>query len=176
MSFALLRAAFVLLCAGAAASETLVSSLEQHLRTGGPETVNAFLDARPASMAELNQRTADCEPRAVALAVKLARTGNAKAADLHRQSLRIAMGACAEYVLSQVSLKEVPGVCASVPSWTVTQTARELRRRLAEIENDPRLRASERGKACSAAYRFEFENTRVGIRAGRPRAPASTVR
>jgi hypothetical protein len=161
-------AALVAASSAATASGTLVPGLEQRLRTDGPEKVNTYLNAQPSSMAELNQRTADCEPDAVALAVKLSRSGNAKATDLHRESLRIAMGACTEYVLSLLTLKEVPKICASASTWTVTQTARELRRRIRYIESDESLRSTERGKACSAAYRFELENTRVGIRAVPP--------
>jgi hypothetical protein len=163
--------ALLLLSDLATASDTLLPALEHRLRTDGPEHVNAALLAHPPSMTELNQRTADCEAQAVALAVKLSRTTNAKAADLHKEALRVAAGACGEYVLSLLSLKEVPHVCASVPSWTVTQTARELRRRIREIETNESLRSSERGKACSAAYRYELENTRVGLRAGRPGTP-----
>jgi len=171
----LLLVALALPGAVAAASETLVPHLEHRLRTDGPEKVNASLCAQPSSMAELNQRTADCEPQAIALAVKLSRSSNVKAADLHKESLRVAMGACGEYVLSLLSLKEVPKFCASASTWTVTQTARELRRRIREIDSDERLRSSERGKACSAAYRYELENTRVGIRTGRPGSPRAST-
>lgn len=163
--------ALLLVSSTALSSESLVSHLEQRLQANGPEKVNADLATQPSHMAELNQRTADCEPRAVALAVKLTRSNNAKAAERHQESLRIAAGACGEYVLSLLSLKEVPQICASVPSWTATQTARELRRRIKQIEADESLRSSEKGRACSAAYRFELENTRVGIRVGRPAPP-----
>jgi hypothetical protein len=161
-------AALTLLPAFAMGSETLVSDLEQRLQANGVEGVNAHLTARPSVMAELNQSSADCDPRAVDLAVKLSRSKNTKATELHNESLRIAVGACTEFVLSLLSLKEVPKVCASVSSWTVSQTARELRRRIRQIESDENLRPTSRGKACSAAYLFELQNTRVGIRAGRP--------
>jgi len=164
--------ALVALPALAIASDALLTTLEQRLRLEGPDKVNASLMAQPSSMTELNQRTADCDPQAIALAVKLARGGNVKAADLHRESLRVAAGACTEYVLSQLSLKEVPKICASVASWTVTQTARELRRRIKEIETDETLRSSERGQTCAATYRYELQNTRVGIRAVPPGRPA----
>ena len=165
-------AALTIRPAFATASETLVSDLEKRLRTNGVESVNAHLTARPSDMAELNQSSADCDPLAIDLAVKLSRSKNAKATDLHNESLRIAVGACTEFVLSRLTLKEVPKICASVSSWTVSQTARELRRRIRQIESDESLRPTPRGKACSAAYLFELQNTRVGIRAGRPDAQA----
>ena len=114
---------------------------------------------------QLNQGAADCNPEAVDLAAKLSRGKDAKATELHKESLRIAAGACVEHVLSRISSSEVPVICSSVSSWTLTQTARELRRRIAEIERDERLRQSERGKACRAAYVHELRNTRVGIKA-----------
>ena len=154
------------------ASSTLVSELEQRLGRDGGEVVNAYLIARPSAMAELNQSAADCHPQAVELTVRLSRGANAKAAALHKESLRIAAGGCAEFVLSQLDLAEVPKICASASSWTVSQTARELRRRLREIESDETLRKAPSGKACHAAYLFELQNTRVGLRAGPPNNPA----
>jgi len=161
-------AALTLLPAFAMASETLVSDLEQRLQANGIESVNAHLTAQPSVMAELNQRSADCDPRAIDLTVKLSRSKDTKATDLHNESLRIAVGACTEFVLSRLTLKEVPKICAAVSSWTVSQTARELRRRIRQIEADESIRPTQRGKACSAAYLFELQNTRVGLRAGRP--------
>jgi hypothetical protein len=32
------------------------------------------------------------------------------------------------------------------------------------IDTEETLRSTERGKACRAAYLFEFQNTRVGLR------------
>ena len=164
--------ALAMVPAPAMASAALVADLEQKLRTNGVESLNAYLGARPADMAALNQAAADCEPQAVDLAVKLARSQNANATKLHNESLRAAAGGCAEFVLSRISLGEVPKVCASVASWTAVQTARELRRRIKEIQTDDKLGASERGKACSAAYLYELQNTRVGIRALPPSSKA----
>jgi hypothetical protein len=152
----------------ASSEALLLLGLEQRLQTDGAESVNAYLNTRSSDMAQLNRLTADCAPQAIDLAVKLSRSRNAKATDLHKESLRIAVGACTEYVLSQLSLSEVPEICASASSWTVSQTARELRRRIRDIETDKTLRSSQHGQACSAAYRFELENTRVGVRAARP--------
>lgn len=162
------------LAAPALASEALLARLEQRVRTDGIETVNAYLGARPSDMGALHQGAADCIPQAIDLAAKLGRSANASANKLHHESLRIAAGGCAEYVLSRLSLGEVPKICSAVGSWTVTQMARELRRRIQEIEGHESLKASERGKACSAAYVFVLQNTRVGVRAYPPQPPAAS--
>jgi hypothetical protein len=159
-----------MLTAPALASEALLARLEQRLRTDGVEGVNVYLGARPFDMGALNQGAADCIPQAIDLSAKLGRSTNASATKLHNESLRIAAGGCAEYVLSRLSLNEVPKICTAVSSWTVTQMARELRRRIQEIEGHEGLRASERGKACSAAYLYVLQNTRVGVRAYPPGA------
>ena len=154
----------LMLPAVAFSSNELVSTLEQRLRTDGVEGVNAYLAKQSSALADLNQRTADCDTQAIGLTVKLSRGKNSKTTEAHREALRSAVGTCTENVLSLLSLNEIPKICASVSSWTVTQTARELRRRMRAIDTDEALRSTERGKACGAAYRFEFENTRVGLR------------
>lgn len=150
------------------ASEAFIASLEKRVRTDGVEAVNAYLAARPRDLGALHQGAADCMPQAVDLTARLGRGTQASANKLHVEALRIAAGGCADYVLSRLAAGEVPRVCAPVSTWTVTQTARELRRRIQEIEGDPRLSASENGKACSAAYLFALQNTRVGVRAYPP--------
>jgi hypothetical protein len=159
--------ALALVPALAMASEALVSDLDRRLHTLGVDGVNAYLIARPSAMAELNQGAADCDPRAIDVAVKLSRSADTKAAALHTEALRIAVGTCTELVLSQLSQNEVPKVCAAASSWTLSQTARELRRRIRQIEADERTRPTQWGTACSAAYLYELQNTRVGIRAGK---------
>ncbi|HET7795502.1 MAG TPA: hypothetical protein VFL64_19100 [Rhizobacter sp.] len=163
-------ALMALLPAVAIASESFLAGLERRLQADGPDGVNTYLGTQAAGMAELNRLTADCAPQAINISVRLSRGNDPKANDVHREALRIAVGACTDYVLSQVSVSEVPKVCASAASWTVSQTARELRRRIANIEADEVLRSSPRGKACAAAYRFELHNTRVGVRLGQPGA------
>ena len=158
----------VMLATPALASEALLARLEQRLRTDGIEKLNAYLSARPFDMGALNQGAADCNPQAIDLTAKLGRSINSAANKLHDESLRIAAGACAEYVLSRLTLSEVPRICTAVSTWTVTQMARELRRRIQEIEGDAGLRATERGKACSAAYLYVLQNTRGGVRAYPP--------
>lgn len=167
-SVRVLLVALALLPAAALASEAFLADVDRRLRRDGIDAVNAHLNARPSEMAALNQGAADCVPQAVDLAVRLRRSGNSGAAKLHDESLRAAAGGCAEFVLSRLSMDEVPKICSAVSTWTATQMARELRRRIAEIEADERLRASERGKACSAAYLFQLQNTRVGLKAYPP--------
>lgn len=150
----------------ALASEALTSDLDQRLRKDGLEAVNVYLGARPSAMAELHQSAADCNPQAVDLTVRLSRGGSSKVSALHKESLRIAAGGCAEFVLLRLHPTEISKICASVSSWTVSQMARELRRRIHEINADERLSRSQSGKACRAAYLYELQNTRVGIQAG----------
>lgn len=164
----LLAALCVLLPMLVGAAEAPASDLEQQLRMGGADRVNARLGQEPANMAALNQRTADCEPSSVALAVRLARTKVVNAARLHQESLRVAVGACTELVLSQLLASEVPRICASSAAWSITQTARELRRRIAQLDLDEAERPSEHGKACRAAYLHELHHTRVALRVARP--------
>jgi hypothetical protein len=154
----------LMLPAVAFSSNELISTLEQRLRTDGIEGVNAYLAKQSSVLADLSQRTADCDTQAIGLAVQLSRGKNSKTTEAHREALRSAVGTCTENVLSLLSPNEVPKICASVSSWTMTQTARELRRRMRAIDTDETLRSTERGRACRAAYLFEFENTRVGLR------------
>lgn len=166
-----MRAVFatvLLLPSLAAASGTLVPDLEQRLRTDGVESVNAQLSAQGLLMAMLNQSAADCDPQAIELTVKLSRTKHARAGELHNESLRVAVGTCTELVLSLLSPAEVPRICASVSTWTVTETARELRRRIGQIEIDERIRPIRHGRTCRAAYQFELQNTRVGLKVRQP--------
>lgn len=148
------------------AFDTLVSDLEQRLFRVGVDEVNAYLGTpSSANMLSLQQSTEACHLHAVSLSVQLARgSGSKGVVDAHRESLRVAVGSCTGFVLALLSPKEVPKVCASVSSWTVSQMARELRRRIKRIETDELLRTSPRGKACRAAYVYELHNTRVGLR------------
>lgn len=166
----LLAALALLLPSLAMADDALVSDLEQRLAAGQVDAVNAYLVAQAPLMAELNQRAADCDPRAVELSVALSRTASEKAGALHKEALRIAVGTCTELVLSRLTAKEVPRICACASSWTVTETARELRRRMRQIDADESLRPTPHGQACRAAYLYELQNTRVGIVVGK-RAP-----
>jgi hypothetical protein len=146
-------------------SDALVADLDQRLAGGGVEAVNAHLDAHWSSdMVALNHRTANCDLQAVALSIQLIRSANAKAAEAHGESLRTAAGSCTGFVLALASQEEIPRYCASVASWSIGQTARELRRRIAAIESDKVLRSSQRGKSCRAAYLDELQNTRVVLR------------
>ncbi len=150
------------------ATEPVAPDWAEQLHGLGADRVNASLLVQPAHMATLNQRTADCDAAAVGLAVRLVRTRLPKAARLHEESLRVAVGTCTELVLAQVTASEVPRICASASSWTITQTARELRRRIAQLDLDEAGRPSEKGKACRAAYHHELHHTRVSLRVARP--------
>lgn len=156
--------------AGARASDPLLPGLEQRLGQGDADAVNAYLVKHWSNaMTPLGRRTAACELHAVSLTTRLARGRNARAVHAHREALRAASGGCARFVLAIAALAEVPTVCGSLSSWGPAQTARELRRRIAGIDADALLRASERGRTCRAAYVYELENTRVVVRRGAPR-------
>ena len=159
---------------GARAADALVNELEQRLARSGVEAVNGYLISHWATaMAPLNQKTAACELHAVSLAVKLSRSSHARAVRAHGEALRAAAGGCPRFVLAMVQPAEVPRYCASVASWGAAQTARELRRRIGEIDADELLRASRRGQACRAAYVYELENTRVVVKRAAPGARAA---
>jgi hypothetical protein len=157
----------------AAAADSFVPELEQRLVNVGVEQVNMYLaEQGSAAMLTLNRRTIDCELDAVSLAIRLSRSADAQAARAHGEALRAAVGRCTGFVLALVALDEVPRFCASVATWGPAQTARELRRRIAAIEANATLRASERGKSCRAAYLYELHNTRVVLKSKAAPAPA----
>ncbi|HTT11432.1 MAG TPA: hypothetical protein VMG60_11125 [Burkholderiaceae bacterium] len=161
-------AAFTLPVA-AAAADSLVPELERRLAADGVGKVNAYLGGHwTTAMLPLNRQTANCEPGAVRLAVRLSRTTDARAARAHVESIREAVGTCTAFVLALATREEVPRYCASVPSWTVMQTVRELRRRIGAIDSDESLRSTPGGKSCRAAYLYELENTRVVLKSTPP--------
>jgi hypothetical protein len=159
------------------ASDTLVAELELRLANAGVEAVNEHLSAHAhaATLSRLNRQTAACDLQAVSLAVRLARGVNVRAVQAHEESLRAASGRCTRFVLALVSAAEIPRVCASQPFWGAAQTARELRRRMADIDADRLLRSTEQGQACRAAYLYELKNTRVTLRVASP-SPAAPAR
>jgi hypothetical protein len=155
-----------------------VAELEQRLAHIGVESVNEYLSTQPNSalLSRFNHQAAACELQAVSLAVRLARgVAPPRVVQAHEEALRAATGRCARFVLALVSATEVPRVCASQPFWGAAQTARELRRRIAEIDADKLLRGTEQGQACRAAYLYELKNTRVTLRVASP-SPAAPAR
>jgi hypothetical protein len=169
---ALCGAAAILPCT-AFAADPLVAELEQRLASAGVESVNdtLMMSTHPdaALLSRLHRKTAACELQAVSLTVRLARGTHAKAVQAHEESLRAATGRCARFVLALVPAAEVPRVCASHAAWGAAQTARELRRRIADIDADKLLRGTAQGQACRAAYLYELKNTRVTLRVASPR-------
>ena len=153
------------LAPAALTAESLVADLERRLAAGGAEQVNAYLSSNWSSvMAPLNQKTAGCDLQAVSLSMQLSRSLDTKAAQAHGDSLRAATGKCMRFVLALATIDELPTYCSSVETWSPSQTARELRRRIAAIDADAILRSSQRGKGCRAAYMHELRNTRVGLK------------
>jgi len=157
----------------ALAADVLVAELQQRLASAGVESVNEHLSAHAGSaMARFNRSTASCELQAVSLAIRLARGANSRAVQAHEESLRTASGRCARFVLALISAAELPRFCASQAAWGAAQTARELRRRIADIDADKLLRGTAPGQACRAAYLYELKNTRVTLRVASPRPAA----
>jgi len=158
-------------CVAARAADALVGDLEQRLAQSGADAVNTHLVAQwSQAMVPLNQKTAACELHAVSLSVRLARSHNTRAVAAHDEALRAATGQCVRFVLAMAAPAEVPRYCGSVSTWGPAQTARELRRRIGDIEGDALLRASRLGQACRAAYVYELEHTRVVVRRTAPGA------
>lgn len=162
----LLAGAAALLPGLARGAEAWVPELEQRLERAGVEAVNAHLTQAQgaAAMTALNRLAGACDLSAVSLAVRLSRSRNASASRAHVQSLRAATGRCPGFVLALATQPEIPRFCGSLASWSAVQTARELRRRTAEIDADATLRSSRRGQACRAAYQYELQHTRVMVR------------
>jgi hypothetical protein len=158
------------LAPAAASIDPVTAELEQRLRRQGVEAVNDHLAAEPFDLALLHRDTEGCVARAVRLTLALSRGSHSPTTDAHLDSMRTALGRCTGLVLSLTTLAEVPKICASVASWTVMQTVRELRRRMRIIEADERLRTSPNGRACSAACQHELQTTRAGVLASPPRA------
>ena len=159
------------------AADSHVAELEQRVTRSGADSVNAHLSepAGAASMARLNRQTAACDLQAVSLTIRLAHGANVQAVQAHEESLRAATGRCARFVLALALAADIPKVCASQAAWGAAQTARELRRRIADIEADKLLRGTAQGQACRAAYLDELKNTRVTMRVASPspaRVPA----
>lgn len=149
----------------ARADDPWLDALEQRLAATGADVVNAeLLRQGGEAMAELNRRAAGCEFAAVSLAVRLGRTRDRRAASSHVESLRAATGRCARFVLALVRPDEIPRYCGSLPQWSPAQTARELRRRMGDIDADEQLRGTRSGRACRAAYLHELQTTRVVVR------------
>ena len=171
----MLCAAAALLPCAALAADALVAELEQRLASAGVEAVNGHLTtpANGATLERLSRQTASCELPAVSLAIRLMRGGNSSAVQAHEESLRTASGRCTRFVLALASTGEVPRVCASQPSWGAAQTARELRRRIADVDADKLLRSTWQGRACRAAYVYELKNTRVTLRVAASREQAA---
>lgn len=163
--------------ASALAADALVPELEQRLANTGVESVNEHLSApaNAALLSRLNRQTASCELQAVSLAIRLARGANGRAVQAHEEALRVASGRCTRFLLALVSTAEIPRVCASLPSWGAAQTARELRRRIADIDADKLLRGTGQGQACRDAYVYELKHTRVTLRVASP-SPAAPAR
>jgi hypothetical protein len=158
------------------ASEKLVADLEQRLARSNVDAVNAHLVANWSSaMLPLHRQVGACQRPAVSLTVRLSRGLHARAAGAHGDALRMAAGRCAGYVLALLTPVEVPRLCTSASTWGPATAARELRRRIADIDADALLSASPRGQACRAAYHHELHNTRVAVRrAPAPARPASS--
>jgi hypothetical protein len=162
--------AAVCLSGFALAADSLVAELEQRLTRNGVDGVNDYLSepAGAASMARLNRQTAACDLQAVSLTTRLAHGANTRAVQAHEETLRAATGRCARFVLALASAAEVPRFCASQAAWGAAQTARELRRRIADIEADKLLRGTAQGQACRLAYLDELKDTRVTLRVASP--------
>lgn len=153
----------------ALAADALVDEIEQRLASAGVASANEYLSAQPdAAVARFHRKTASCDLHAVSLAIRLTRGANTRAAQAHEESLRAATGRCARFVLALASAADIAKVCASQAAWGAAQTARELRRRIADIEADKLLRGTEQGQACRVAYLDELRNTRVTLRVASP--------
>lgn len=160
---ALLLASVCIATAGVA--EPIGPELEKRLAKDGIDKTNLYIASHAPTLSALHHQTRLCDIQAVSVAIRLSRGRKSKVVDAHTDALRGAVGDCTGFVLSLLAAPEVAKVCASSSSWTIMQSARELRRRIANLEADELLMSTSNGRACRDAYRHEFHHTRVGLRA-----------
>lgn len=164
--FAIAALAFA---ASATASDAVLRDVEQRLDLEGAEATNAYLRAHATTtMAAFNRQTAACDAKALKLALELRRRGHPEATRAHAEALRDAAALCPGRLLGAIPLNEVQLFCRSSEAWSPARMARELRRQIANIDADPPLRATRHGQACRAAYVYELEHTRVGLKRVEP--------
>jgi hypothetical protein len=153
----------------AGATDSLLADLEQRLSRSGVESVNAYLNSHwAAAMQPLNEKTASCELHAVSLAVTLSRGSNARRAR-HGESAAGRRRWLRAVCLGDGVARRGGPLCASVSSWGPAQTARELRRRIGDIDADALLRSSQRAR-LAARLTCTSSRTRESS-SGAPRPP-----
>ena len=135
--------------------------LVPQLAPAAPDAADPAYARKPVTHA----RVENCNLAAVSESIAAHRQTAADGPAL--DALRVAAGKCTRFVLALLRPSEVTQVCSSVENWSAGRTARELRRRIAEIEADSVLRSTVIGRACREAYVHELKTTRVVVRAVR---------
>lgn len=148
----------------AAPRSTLIDDLKERLARGGVASVNAHLSSHwETQMAELGRMVRACQPDAMALTVNLLDTSNVEALEAHAYSLELAMGECPGSLLPLVPLRHVPRLCsvaAFEDQHPGADLVRELRRRIAQLEQEHFPVESEGVKACQASYARAMQEPR----------------
>lgn len=129
--------------------------------------VGAAVLAAPESPSLEWQRTlraSQCDLDALSETIEIVRGSDAAGARLQLEAVRLAGGRCPRFVVALAQPHEIRRFCAAPESLTAVQSARELRRRMALLDQDDLLRAAASGRACRAAYEHELKTTRVVLR------------
>ena len=116
-------------------------------------------------------RASQCDLDALSETIGIVRGSDAAGARLQLEAVRLAGGRCPRFVLALAQPDEIRRFCAAPESLTAVQSARELRRRMALLDQDELLRAAAAGRACRAAYEHELKTTRVVLRPKARSAP-----
>lgn len=109
-------------------------------------------------------RASQCDLDALSETIEIVRSSDAAGARLPLEAVRLAGGRCPRFVVALAQPQEIRRFCAAPESFTAVQSARELRRRMALLDQDELLRTSAAGRACRAAYEHELKTTRVVLR------------
>ena len=109
-------------------------------------------------------RASQCDLDALSETIDIVRSSDAAGARLPLEAVRLAGGRCPRFVVALAQPHEIRRFCAAPESLTAVQGARELRRRMALLDQDELLRTSATGRACRAAYEHELKTTRVVLR------------
>lgn len=121
-------------------------------------------EAPPSPEWSRTLRASQCDLAALAEVIDIVRSSEASAVRLQLEAVRLANGRCPRFVMAVAQPDEIVRFCSAPESLTAVQTARELRRRMALLEQDELLRSADAGRACRAAYERELKTTRVVLR------------
>lgn len=135
--------------------ELVLKNLNARLKVEGVEGVNAYLYDADEVWAEFEVLMGRCDVDALALGVKLYKTGNATVAAWLSSALAGSMSTCPEKLLPMIkSVHEIRAFCstADLRERPDANGAVEVRKRIERIKGFPELTRSKRWGMCLRAY------------------------